>query len=101
MPIPTEQKTIQARVLSYAQAVGSTFVSRADAELRRSFNKSQVKPADKAKAASHCRIGPKARNGVLRKSEDGGLWLLHPLRGVLIGVGHLKHRQIGVEGKNP
>jgi hypothetical protein len=35
MPIPGEHKTVQARILAYAEAIGWTFVSREEAEQRR------------------------------------------------------------------
>ena len=35
---PGEHKTVQARVLGYAEAVGWTFVSREEAERRRGFD---------------------------------------------------------------
>ncbi|GAB4376236.1 MAG: HsdR family type I site-specific deoxyribonuclease [Calditrichia bacterium] len=35
MPIPTEHKTVQARILHYAQEIGWTFVPRSEAERRR------------------------------------------------------------------
>jgi type I restriction enzyme R subunit len=35
MPTPGEHKTVQSRILEYAQAIGWTFVSREDAEQRR------------------------------------------------------------------
>jgi len=35
MPIPTEHKTVQARILAYAEAIGWPFVSREEAERRR------------------------------------------------------------------
>jgi len=35
MPTPGEHKTVQARILAYAQEIGWTFVSRQEAELRR------------------------------------------------------------------
>jgi type I restriction enzyme R subunit len=35
MPKPTEHKTVQARILAYAEAIGWTFVSRKEAEERR------------------------------------------------------------------
>lgn len=49
MAIPTEHKTVQARILDYAQAVGWTLVPRAEAQARRGFDKTLVKPADQAK----------------------------------------------------
>lgn len=35
MPAPTEHKTVQDRILSYAQEIGWSFVSREEAEVRR------------------------------------------------------------------
>jgi len=37
MPIPGEHKTVQARILAYAQEIGWRYVSRAEAERRRGF----------------------------------------------------------------
>ena len=37
MSKPTEHKTVQARILAYAQEIGWTLVSRAEAERRRGF----------------------------------------------------------------
>ena len=37
MPKPGEHKTVQARILAYAQEIGWTYVSRAEAERRRGF----------------------------------------------------------------
>jgi len=38
MPKPGEHKTVQGRILKYAQEIGWTFVSRAEAEQRRGFS---------------------------------------------------------------
>ena len=38
MPAPTESKTVQARILAYAQEIGWTCVSRAKAETWRDFD---------------------------------------------------------------
>ncbi len=35
MPLPSEHKTVQARILTYAQAIGWTFVPHEQAEQRR------------------------------------------------------------------
>ena len=51
MPIPTEHKTVQARILAYAQEVGWSFVSREEAEQRRGFDPA-VPPADRARNRS-------------------------------------------------
>ncbi|UST58293.1 HsdR family type I site-specific deoxyribonuclease [Pseudomonas moraviensis] len=52
MAMPSEHKTVQARILAYAQEIGWIFVPRGEAETRRNFDKSQAKLADQAKAAS-------------------------------------------------
>ena len=51
MPTPGEHKTVQARILGYAEAIGWTFVSREEAEQRRGFD-TEVPPADRAKNRS-------------------------------------------------
>ena len=51
MPTPGEHKTVQARILKYAQEIGWTFVPRAEAEARRGFD-SDVPPKDRAKGTS-------------------------------------------------
>ena len=45
MPLPGEHKTVQARILEYAQEIGWTFVPRADAESRRGFDPAAPNPA--------------------------------------------------------
>ena len=37
MPAPSEHKTVQARILAYAQEIGWTYVPRDEAERRRGF----------------------------------------------------------------
>ena len=50
--IPTgEHKTVQTRILEYAEAIGWTFVPREEAERRREFG-TDVPPADRAKNRS-------------------------------------------------
>ena len=44
MPIPGEHKTVQTRILTYAQEIGWTYVPRA-AEVRRGFDHSKDTPA--------------------------------------------------------
>ena len=48
MPTPSEHKTVQARILGYAEAIGWTFVSREEAEQRRGFDP-EAPPIDRAK----------------------------------------------------
>ena len=57
MPTPTEHKTVQARILTYAEAIGWTIVSRAEAEQRRGFNM-DAPPRDRAKNRSLFFDGP-------------------------------------------
>jgi len=38
MPTPSEHKTVQTRILAYAQECGWTLVSRDEAERRRGFD---------------------------------------------------------------
>src|SRR5438552_8057922 len=52
MPTPGEHKTVQARILTYAQQIGWTFVSRAEAEARRGFDPHGLTPEDRARTAS-------------------------------------------------
>jgi type I restriction enzyme, R subunit len=51
MSTPGEHKTVQGRILAYAEAIGWTFVSREEAEPRRGFDP-EVPPADRAKNRS-------------------------------------------------
>ncbi len=52
MPKPGEHKTVQARILDYAQQIGWTFVPRAEAEARRGFNPNGTLPAERASGSS-------------------------------------------------
>jgi len=52
MPAPGEHKTVQARILTYAQEIGWRYVSRAEAEARRGFDPDGVTPVDRARTAS-------------------------------------------------
>ncbi|MCP5410104.1 MAG: HsdR family type I site-specific deoxyribonuclease [Chromatiaceae bacterium] len=51
MPTPSEHKTVQARILAYAEAIGWTFVSREEAEQRRGFDP-DVPPKERARGRS-------------------------------------------------
>ena len=52
MPKPGEHKTVQARILQYAQDIGWSYVSRAEAEKRRGFDLDGATPEDRARPAS-------------------------------------------------
>ncbi len=51
MPIPSEHKTVQARILEYAEEIGWTYVTREETEWRRGFD-SSVPAEDRAKNRS-------------------------------------------------
>jgi len=48
MPAPSEHKTVQARILAYAQEIGWRYVSRAEAEKRRGFDPDGTTSEDRA-----------------------------------------------------
>src|SRR6202035_3403173 len=52
MSSPSEHKTVQARILKYAQDIGWNFVTRAEAETRRGFDPDGVTLEDRARTAS-------------------------------------------------
>lgn len=52
MPLPGEHKTVQARILEYAQEIGWTYVPRTETERRRGFNPDAPSPAAAALGAS-------------------------------------------------
>ena len=51
MPTPGEHKTVQSRILEYAEAIGWTVVSREEAEQRRGFDP-VAPPAERARNRS-------------------------------------------------
>jgi type I restriction enzyme, R subunit len=52
MPKPGEHKTVQNRILTYAQEIGWTFVPRGEAEMRRGFNAAGGSGSERAGRAS-------------------------------------------------
>ncbi len=46
MPAPSEHKTVQARILAYAQEIGSSFVSRDEAERQRGVDSDGITSED-------------------------------------------------------
>jgi type I restriction enzyme R subunit len=52
MPAPSEHKTVQARILAYAQEIGWTYVPRAEAEKRRGFDPDGASPEERARKTS-------------------------------------------------
>jgi type I restriction enzyme R subunit len=77
VPTPGEHKTVQARILAYAQEIGWTFVPREQAERRRGFDPS-IPPAERAKNRSLFFDGlldAKVREFNPRYGEPGGALL--------------------------
>jgi type I restriction enzyme R subunit len=52
MTTPGEHKTVQARILAYAQEIGWRYVPRAEAEARRGFDPDAATPEERARKAS-------------------------------------------------
>src|SRR5438132_3485168 len=52
MPSPGEHKTVQARILHYAQEIGWRYVQRAEAEARRAFDENGIAAEDRARLAT-------------------------------------------------
>ena len=52
VPKPGERKTVQARILGYADDIGWTGVPRAEAERRRGFDPARATPKEQARGAS-------------------------------------------------
>jgi len=52
MPKPREHKTVQSRILKYAEEIGWTFVPRVDAEIRRGFSPDAGNSSERAAKAS-------------------------------------------------
>ena len=52
MPAPGEYKTVQSRILAYAQEIGWTYVPREEAERRRGFDPEGATPEDRARPSS-------------------------------------------------
>lgn len=52
MTTPGEHKTVQARILAYAQEIGWRYVPRPEAETRRGFDAEGVTPEERARPAS-------------------------------------------------
>src|SRR3990172_1720528 len=52
MPTPGEHKTVQARILKYAQEIGWSYIPRAEAEAWRGFDTAAATPEERARKAS-------------------------------------------------
>jgi type I restriction enzyme R subunit len=52
VPAPSEHRTVQARILQYAQEIGWAYVPRAEAEARRGFDSNGVTSEERARSAS-------------------------------------------------
>jgi len=74
MPIPGEHKTVQTRILAYAEAIGWTVVPRAQAEQRRGFapTSSHAEPATSSSLYFADLLESKAREFNPRYTESPG-----------------------------
>jgi type I restriction enzyme R subunit len=52
MPAPGEYKTVQSRILAYAQEIGWGYVAREEAERRRGFDSAAATPEERARKSS-------------------------------------------------
>ena len=52
MANPTEYKTVQARILAYAEEIGWAYVPRDEAEWRRGFDPEGATPQERARKSS-------------------------------------------------
>jgi type I restriction enzyme R subunit len=52
MPTPTEHKTVQSRILQYAQEIGWTYIDQTEAEKRRGFNNDSNNIQERCRMAS-------------------------------------------------
>jgi type I restriction enzyme R subunit len=69
MPAPGEHKTVQARILAYAQEIGWTYVSREEAERRRGYQPQMTqKGTDSEAPENHLR---KSAKSAVPKFPDG------------------------------
>jgi len=87
---PSEHKTVQARILAYAQEVGWTFVPRAEAEKRRGFDAGATIAEERARSAS-LYFGDLLHKQVLAfnpkyKEAEGALLRIAPLKLVMCGA---------------
>ena len=82
MPSPGAHKTVQARILAYAQAIGWTYVPRGEAEKRREFapyiesalaRKPKMAPLDDAAIPRVEAFGRKAPSPLLNSDRGGAI----------------------------
>ena len=71
MPSPGEYKTVQARILAYAQEIGWSFVSREEAEWRRGFHADGATPVGKGAQGDKFVKLDRAAIDTIKKSEEG------------------------------
>ncbi len=78
MSKPSKHKTVQARILAYAQEITWTLVSRAEAERRRGFDTDATTAEERARRASlyfgdllHCQL--RAFNPLYQEAEGASI----------------------------
>lgn len=101
MPAPGEHKTVQARILRYAQEIGWNFVPRAEAEAWRGFDPDAPTPEDRARTASlyfgdllHAQV--RAFNPRYKEAEGALVGEFHRLNASIAGnrefLSHLRNQ---------
>jgi len=74
MPKPGERKTVQARILAYAESIGWTFVSRKEAEQRRGFDPQITHiPAESESRENNLRSSAKSADKSLEQGRSYSL----------------------------
>lgn len=74
MPTPGEHKTVQARILAYAQEIGWTYVSREEAERRRGYQPQMPQMGTDSEAPEN-HLRKSAKSAVPKFSDGKGLSL--------------------------
>jgi hypothetical protein len=80
MPTPTEHKTVQARILAYAQEIGWTVVSRKEAERQRGLERGADIPVRYSKFILECNGGQECPPSFLHPVRLQGELLRHESR---------------------
>jgi type I restriction enzyme R subunit len=105
VPLPTEHKTVQSRILQYAQEIGWIYIPREEAEKRRGFDLSGSTPEEQVRNGSlffgdllHaqvCAFNPKYKEAEKRRRFDlAGSTPEEQVRNGSLFFGDLLHAQV-------
>lgn len=100
MPSPGEHKTVQARILEYAEAIGWTFVSREEAEQRRGFDAPSLASYGGTSPESNCENRAKGRSLFFDDLLDAKVREFNPLYAEAEGalLGQFRHLHTDIYG---